>query len=60
MHLDYLTQFLGGVARSASDKILGAAVDSLSDVRRNGGPVRPEIAKLAAVVQNRLNAVPPL
>lgn len=60
MHLDYLTQFLGGVARSASDKILSAAVDSLSDVRRNGGPVRPEIAKLAAVVQNRLNAVPPL
>lgn len=52
--IDYITQFLGGVARSVEDPILGDAVDELALRRTNGEPLKPQIAQLAALVQARL------
>jgi response regulator of citrate/malate metabolism len=52
--IDYVTQFLGGVARSVSDPALGDAVDELAQRRSNGEPLKPQIAQLAALVQARL------
>jgi FixJ family two-component response regulator len=52
--IDYVTQFLGGVARSVSDPDLGEAVDELALRRTNGEPLKPQIAQLAALVQARL------
>ena len=51
---DYVTQFLGGVARSVKDPDLGEAVDELALRRTNGEPLKPQIAQLAALVQARL------
>lgn len=53
--IDYLTQFLGGVARSARDTPLCEAVDALAARHVAGAPVRAEFARLAAIVQNRLS-----
>lgn len=50
----YLTQFLGGVARSAHDMPLSDAVDALAARHGEGAPVRAEFARLAAIVQTRL------
>jgi CheY-like chemotaxis protein len=58
--LDYVTQFLGGVARSAGDAALAAAVAALAEARQAGRPVRPDRARLAAAVRDRLVAAPPL
>jgi len=52
--IDYITQFLGGVARSVKDPDLGEAVDELALRRTNGEPLKPQIAQLAALVQARL------
>ncbi len=52
--IDYLTQFLGGIAHSAGDTSLGEAVEALRYRRDAGGPLRPDIARLAALVQARL------
>lgn len=52
--IDYVTQFLGGVARSVADPDLGKAVDDLARKRSNGEPLKPQIAQLAAIVQARL------
>lgn len=52
--IDYVTQFLGGVARSVEDPDLGDAVDELALRRTNGEPLKPHIAQLAALVQARL------
>jgi FixJ family two-component response regulator len=52
--IDYVTQFLGGVARSVSDPDLGEAVDELALRRSKGEPLKPQIAQLAALVQARL------
>ncbi len=53
--IDYITQFLGGVARSAADADLGKAVDLLAKRRAAGDPLKPTIASLAALVQLRLS-----
>jgi DNA-binding response OmpR family regulator len=58
--IDYVTQFLGGVARSAKDHDLDAAVTALASCRIAGGPVRSEIARLAAMVHARLTPVGPI
>ena len=58
--VDYLTQFLGGVARSAGDASLSAAVTAVAATRAAGRPLRPDIARLAAIVQLRLAAVAPI
>ena len=52
--IDYVTQFLGGVARSVADPDLGKAVDELARKRSNGEPIKPQIAHLSALVQARL------
>jgi len=52
--IDYATQFLGGVARSAEDAELSGAVDALAAQRANGQPLQSQIAQLAALVQTRL------
>lgn len=54
--IDYVTQFLGGVARSAADTDLDRAVSALAVSRRDGLPLRPDMARLAAMLQTRLAA----
>jgi CheY-like chemotaxis protein len=58
--INYLTQFLGGVARSARDRPLSEAVDALAARHGEGAPVRAEFARLAAMVQNRLAGASPV
>jgi len=53
--LDYVAQFLAGVARSASDAPLEQAARALAARRANGGAAASEIAVLAGMVQDRLN-----
>ncbi|MEL6641711.1 MAG: response regulator [Pseudomonadota bacterium] len=53
--IDYITQFLGGVARSAEDLDLGEAVEELAKRRAAGDPLHSPIATLAALVQSRLS-----
>lgn len=50
----YAAQFLAGVARSAEDTNLANAAVSLSDHMANGTPSAAQIAKLASMVQKRL------
>ncbi|MDU9002272.1 response regulator [Sedimentitalea todarodis] len=52
--LDYLAQFVGGVARSAQDATLANAAESLAASRRRGGPVATDMARIAGLVQERL------
>lgn len=52
--LAYLAQFLGGVARSAGDRALADAAEQLAESRRNGRPLTQDTAKLAGLVQERL------
>ena len=52
--LDYATQFLSGVARSAGDVTMTAAVDAVTASRAGGAGARPEIAQLTAMLQSRL------
>ncbi|MEL6451306.1 MAG: response regulator [Pseudomonadota bacterium] len=52
--LDYVAQFLGGVARSARDTELAHATDALAAVRARGDPAASEVAAVAGLVQNRL------
>lgn len=58
--VDYLTQFLGGVARSVDDRDLNAAVIALAERRKKGEPLRPGITQLSALVQTRLAAAGPI
>lgn len=52
--MDYVAQFLGGVARSAEDTVMLQAVHDLTERRQKGGPTASEMAKLAGLVQKRL------
>lgn len=52
--LDYVAQFLGGVARSADDKVLAQAAQDLAEARATGGPVAMNAARIAGLVQERL------
>ncbi len=52
--LDYATQFLSGVARSAGDVTMTAAVDAVTASRAGGAGARPEIAQLTAMLRSRL------
>lgn len=53
--IDYITQFLSGVARSADDTDLGEAVANLAESRAAGDPLKSPIAAVAALVQERLS-----
>ncbi|MCA0871241.1 response regulator [Seohaeicola saemankumensis] len=52
--LDYVAQFVGGVARSAGDRILAEAADGLAQARAAGHPVTSDAARIAGLVQERL------
>lgn len=52
--LDYVAQFLGGVARSAQDKALEQAAEALAKARAAGASARAETANLAGLLQQRL------
>ena len=52
----YVAQFLGGVARSAGDEGLRMAAEALDAARGTGSP-EPALARLAALIDDRL-AVP--
>ena len=52
--LDYIAQFLGGVARSAEDKELARATDALAAKRARGDSAASEAATVAGLVQRRL------
>lgn len=52
--LDYVAQFLGGVARSAQDGVLEKAAAALAQRRAAGEPSGIETAEIAGLIQERL------
>ncbi|MDF1855253.1 response regulator [Pseudooceanicola sp.] len=52
--LDYLAQFLGGLARSARDQELISAAVALAMSRKEGRATRSDVARIAGLVQERL------
>jgi len=52
--LDYVAQFVSGVARSACDDQLASAAADLAHARATGGPVASGAARIAGLVQERL------
>jgi CheY-like chemotaxis protein len=52
--LDYVAQFLGGVARSAQDNALEQAAEALAKARAAGASARAEADTLMGIVQKRL------
>lgn len=54
----YLTQFLGGIARSVHDTPLAAAVEELAQLQTSGKAVHTQMARVAALVQDRIARVP--
>lgn len=52
--LDYVAQFVGGVARSAGDTPLARAAENLARARSEGRPVASDAAVIAGLVQERL------
>lgn len=58
--LDYVTQFLGGVARIAHDHDLDAAVTQLTKLRRAGRNPNAGVVALSQLVQTRIAAGGPL
>ncbi|WP_164658269.1 response regulator [Tropicibacter sp. Alg240-R139] len=52
--LDYVAQFVGGVARSASDTVLANAARDLAEARATGAPVATDAARVAGLIQERL------
>jgi two-component system, OmpR family, KDP operon response regulator KdpE len=53
--LDYVAQFVRGVARSADDAALADAAEQLAHARAVGGPVATDTARIAGLVQERLD-----
>ena len=53
--IDYVAQFLTGVARSAGDAHLVDAAEALTEARSRGHPLQARIAQLAGMVQDRLS-----
>lgn len=52
--LDYVAQFLGGLARSAQDTPLAEAAAALASCRAQGAPHGSDTARLAGLLQDRL------
>ncbi len=59
-NLDYVTQFLGGVARSAKDHALDKAVRELILQKTEGGNLKPRVAALSEMVQTRIATAGPI
>lgn len=58
--LDYVAQFLGGIARSARDHEMDAAVTQLTRLRRKGQDISQGVAVLSTMVDARLAAASPV
>jgi len=58
--IDYATQFLGGVARSAEDYDLDRAVRALAKLRTTGGNTDRGVAVLSDMVESRIAAGGPI
>lgn len=52
--IDYVAQFVTGVARSAEDRDLLAAGEALSQTRKTGHPAQSDLARIAGLVQERI------
>lgn len=52
--LDYIAQFLAGVARTAGDTEVAEAAQTLARHREAGQPYRTDVARIAGLVQNRI------
>ncbi|WP_417249375.1 response regulator [Celeribacter sp.] len=52
--LDYIAQFLAGVARDAGDAEVVDAAETLAKHRQTGAPYRSDVARIAGLVQERL------
>ena len=52
--LDYVTRFLTGVARSAHDGALEAAAATLAARHNSGGSIRSDLARVAGMLQDRI------
>ncbi|WP_417259496.1 response regulator [Celeribacter sp.] len=52
--LDYIAQFLAGVARTAGDSEVVEAAQTLARHREAGKPYRTDVARIAGLVQNRI------
>jgi CheY-like chemotaxis protein len=53
--LGYVTQFLDALARQAGDSMLRSAAEGLRRARQTGQPWGPDLARLAGMVQDRLD-----
>lgn len=53
--LDYVAQFISGVARSADDSVLAQAALDLTRARAEGAPLASNAARIAGLVQDRLH-----
>jgi response regulator RpfG family c-di-GMP phosphodiesterase len=53
--LTYVTQFLAGVARTAGDGVLQKAAEDLAESRDMGRPMQSHLARVAALVQDRIS-----
>ncbi len=53
--LDYVGKFLVGVARSAEDVALEHASQNLVAAKQNGDPIQTDLARVVALVHDRLN-----
>ncbi|MCF2872435.1 response regulator [Octadecabacter sp. G9-8] len=53
--LRYLTQFLGGIARSVDDTTLEKETEALADLQTAGQAVHSQVARVAAMVQDRIS-----
>ncbi|MEI4194250.1 response regulator [Roseovarius sp. E0-M6] len=52
--LDYVAQFLAGVARAADDRQMACAASLLAQTRKKGAPATGPVAQIAGLVQQRL------
>ena len=53
--IEYVTQFLGVLARSVEDSRLEQEMDTLADLQANGVGLQSQVARVAAMVQDRLS-----
>lgn len=58
--LRYLTQFLGGLARSVDDTSLETEMNTLADLQSKGSAVQTQVARIAGMVQDRISETAPI
>ncbi|AKS46901.1 Response regulator receiver domain-containing protein [Octadecabacter temperatus] len=58
--LRYLTQFLGGIARSVDDAPLEREMDALANLQTSDAALQSQVARVAAMVQDRIARTSPI